>query len=141
MNARTTSARALGLPLLILGVMTLVEGGKVVTGNEAAVLAAGDYVPFVVWTNFLAGPFYVLAGLGLMSGRAQGGRLAQVLALVTAGLGLAFIAHVLSGGAYETRTAVALTVRTVALGLLGTLGHWLLSPASRAAAGSDRATP
>jgi hypothetical protein len=41
------------------GLMTIKEGGAVLLGNEAAVAAAGNYVPFVLWFNFLSGFAYI----------------------------------------------------------------------------------
>src|SRR3990167_3275987 len=47
------------------GLLTIKEGGMTLIGNEAAVSAAGNYVPFVLWFNFVAGFAYVVAGAGL----------------------------------------------------------------------------
>jgi len=127
--------------LLVLGVMTLVTGGKVVTGDEAAVLAHGDYVPFVVWTNVLLGPLYITAAVGLLLSHSWGGRLAQILAATTLMLALAFGAHALLGGAYELHTAVALTVRITVLAVVGTTGHWILTRLRRQREGEDAAGP
>ena len=48
MTTRKLILAALGVALLVLGVMTLVTGGKVIMGDEAAMAAHGDFVPFVV---------------------------------------------------------------------------------------------
>ena len=50
---------------IAFGLVTIKEGGTVLFGNEAARTAAGNYVPFVLWFNFLAGFAYVIAGAGL----------------------------------------------------------------------------
>ncbi|MFA7320575.1 MAG: hypothetical protein WC000_03825, partial [Dokdonella sp.] len=50
---------------IIFGLLTIKEGGTVLFGGEAARSAAGKYVPFVLWFNFLAGFAYVLAGTGM----------------------------------------------------------------------------
>ena len=34
-------------------------------GGEAARAAAGQFMPFVLWFNFIAGFAYVVAGVGL----------------------------------------------------------------------------
>ena len=49
----------------VFGLATLREGGLVLFGSGATRAAAGDYVDFVVWFNFLAGFAYVIAGTGL----------------------------------------------------------------------------
>lgn len=48
--------------------LTIREGGAVLLGNEAALAAAGSYVPLVLWFNFAAGFAYVIAGAGLWMG-------------------------------------------------------------------------
>jgi hypothetical protein len=126
MTTRKLILAALGVALLVLGVMTLVTGGKVIMGVEAAVAAHGDFVPFVVWGNVSLGPLYLIAGAGLLTRRRWAGLLAQGIAIATLLLGFAFGLHILAGGAYEVHTAIALTVRTTVLAVVGTAGHWIL---------------
>jgi uncharacterized membrane protein (DUF2068 family) len=85
----------------------------VLLGNEAARTAAGNYVPFVLWFNFLAGFAYVISGLGLWLRRRWGLWLAVAIAAATALVFAAFGVHVASGGVYEQRTLVAMSLRTV----------------------------
>lgn len=40
---------------VLFGLLTIQEGGAVLFWSESARAAAGQYVPFVVWFNFLAG--------------------------------------------------------------------------------------
>ncbi|MBP6655150.1 MAG: hypothetical protein KA182_09825, partial [Propionivibrio sp.] len=51
---------------LVFGLLTIFSGGTALFGDEAARAAVGNAVPFVLWFNFIAGFFYVLAGLGLL---------------------------------------------------------------------------
>lgn len=95
----------------LFGVMTLREGGAVLFVDGAARVAAGDYVPFVLWFNFLAGFAYVVAGVGLWFRRPWAARVAIGIAAATMFVFAAFGWHVASGGAFETRTVVAMTVR------------------------------
>jgi hypothetical protein len=53
----------------VFGALTIASGGRVLFVSEAARVATGNYVPFVVWFNFLAGFAYVAAGVGLWLGR------------------------------------------------------------------------
>lgn len=50
---------------VVFGLLTIKVDGTVLFGGEAARAAAGNYVPFVLWFNFLAGFAYVIAGAGL----------------------------------------------------------------------------
>lgn len=103
------------------GLLTIREGGAVLFGDEAARAAVGQYVPFVVGFNFVAGFGYVLAGIGLWMQQRWAAWLAVAIAVATAAVFVAFGVHAYTGGAYEWRTAVAMTLRTavwVALALL-----------------------
>lgn len=97
---------------VLFGAATVASGGNVLFGSGAA--AAGNYVPFVVWFNFLAGFFYVAAGIGLWQRRRWAAWLAVALAVLTALAFAAFGWHVAAGGAFEMRTVAAMTLRTLA---------------------------
>lgn len=116
----TTLNQPRGIPLsaisviaILFGLMTLKEGGAVLFGNEAARAAAGNYVPFVLWFNFLSGFAYIAAGVGLWQQRHWAVWLALAIAaaitLTFAALGL----HINAGGAYEQRTVIAMSMRTL----------------------------
>ena len=67
---------------IILGLATIAEGGSVLLGSRSATAAAGNFVPLVLWVNFLSGFFYVLAGTGIVMARPSGLFLARGLAVV-----------------------------------------------------------
>lgn len=94
------------------GLLTIMEGGTVLFGGEAARLAAGNYVPFVLWFNFLAGFVYVVAGAGLWARRRWVVWLALSIVVGTVAVFAAFGIHILLGGAFEMRTMVAMSLRT-----------------------------
>ena len=107
---RMTVIRGAGVVAVTFGAATIWSGGNVLFGNGAA--AAGNYVPFVVWFNFLAGFFYVAAGAGLWLARRWAARLAAALALATFLAFAAFAVHIATGGAFEPRTVGAMTLRS-----------------------------
>jgi hypothetical protein len=98
---------------IAFGLLTLKSGGQVLFGGPEAREAAGDYVPFVLWFNFIAGFVYVVAGIGLYLGQKLATHLAIVLAAATFLVFVAFGIHVAAGYAFEMRTVIAITVRTV----------------------------
>lgn len=104
---------AIALVAVGFGLLTIKEGGAVLAGNEAALAAAGNYVPFVLWFNFMAGFAYVVAGAGLWLQRRWAICLAVAIAATTALVFAAFGVHVYSGGAYELRTVIAMSLRTL----------------------------
>ncbi len=104
--------RVLAFIAIVFGLMTIKEGGMVLYGNTAALSAAGDYVPFVLWFNFIAGFFYVIAGIGLWLHKHWAVWLAIGLAAGTALMFVAFGLHISLGGAFAKRTVIAMSLRT-----------------------------
>ena len=104
---------AISLVAIGFGLLTIKEGGTILFGDEAARDAAGNYVPFVLWFNFLAGFAYVIAGAGLWLQQRWAAWLAVAIALATALTFVAFIVHIYFGGAFEQRTVIAMSLRTL----------------------------
>ncbi|MDP3616378.1 MAG: hypothetical protein Q8R49_00930 [Rhodoferax sp.] len=104
---------ATSLVALGFGLLTIKEGGTILFGSEAARTDAGNYLPFVLWFNFVAGFAYVVAGAGLWLRQRWAVWLAVAIAAATALTFGAFGVHVYSGGAYEQRTVVAMSLRTL----------------------------
>lgn len=132
MNANPTIRRrwmrATSLVAVAFGLLTLKEGGTVLFGGPQARAAAGQVVPFVLWFNFAAGFAYVAAGVGLWMQRRWALWLAVVIAASTAMTFAAFGVHVLGGGADETRTVVAMTLRTLVWAALAAVAWKALAP-------------
>ncbi len=104
---------AFALVAVGFGLLTIKEGGATLLGNEAALAAAGNYVPFVLWFNFAAGFAYVIAGVGLWLRQRWAVWLAIAIASATAITFCAFGVHVAFGGAWEQRTLIAMSLRTL----------------------------
>ncbi len=119
--------RGASIVAVLFGVMTLKEGGTVLFGSEAARTAAGAYVPFVLWFNFLAGFAYVLAGLALWRRQSWSSGLALGIAVATALVFAAFGVYVMNGGAFEARTVAAMALRTTVWLVIGALA-WRMRP-------------
>lgn len=100
----------------IFGIITLIEGGSVLFSDGPARLAAGNFVPVILWVNFASGFIYILAGLAILLGRRSGLILARALAGMLVMLFGYFLIHILMGGAWETRTLGAMILR---------LGFWV----------------
>ena len=110
---RGLSVWAMSVIAVVFGLMTIKEGGAVLFGDTGARAAAGNYIPFVVWFNFLAGFAYVAAGIGLWMQRRWAMGLAIVIALATALASVALGISILSGTPFEQRTVFAMGLRTV----------------------------
>ena len=115
---------AISLFAIAFGVMTIKEGGSVLFIDGAARAAAGHYVPFVLWFNFIAGFAYIVAGAGLWLQRRWAVPLAIFIAVSTLAVFAAFAVHVIFGGAYAQRTLVAMTARSTIWIAIATIGAW-----------------
>lgn len=100
---------------VIFGLLTIFSGGMALFGRAEM----GNTVGFVLWFNFLAGFFYVVAGIGLALKRVWSWWLALAIAIGSATVLAAFGLYVVRGGAYEMRTVFAMTLRTAV---------WLVMP-------------
>lgn len=116
--------RLAALVAVAFGLLTLKEGGTILFGDASARAAAGNYVPFVLWFNFLAGFAYVMAGVGLWMQRRAAAWLALAIVVATALVFVAFGAHVYGGGAYEPRTVIAMSLRTLVWAAIAAIA-WL----------------
>jgi hypothetical protein len=95
------------------GLLTIKSGGAILFGDEATRATAGNYVPFVLWFNFIAGFAYVAAGAGLWLRQRWSAWLAVAIAVATLITFAALGAHIFAGGLYEQRTLIAMSLRSV----------------------------
>jgi len=114
MNQHRIGQLALALFALGFGLLTIASGGRVLFGGEEARLAAGHYVPFVLWFNFLAGFAYLVAGYAIVRSPAWATKLSLWIAVATALVFAGLALHIGTGGMFELRTVVAMTFRTLA---------------------------
>ncbi|MCK5263530.1 MAG: hypothetical protein KAJ92_07570 [Gammaproteobacteria bacterium] len=110
---RPIAFRVISIVAILFGMLTIKSGGMVLFTEGEAHQAAGDYVPFVLWFNFLAGFVYIVAGLGFWFGKNWAIGLAVAIALATLLVFVAFGIHVLMGGSYEVRTVMAMSLRSM----------------------------
>ena len=111
-SRRIILIRVISIVAIGFGLLTIKAGGAILIGSDSARETAGNYVPFVLWFNFLAGFVYVIAGAGLWMQARWATWLAISIALATAIAFVVFGAHVYSGGAFEKRTVLAMSFRT-----------------------------
>ena len=100
---------AIGLTLFAL--LTLFMSGSVIFDLFGIREKEGNYVLFIVVTNFLAGFLYLFGAYGLFTGRVWTTRL---LAITTGVLTVSFFGllfHINSGGVYEAQTIKAMIFR------------------------------
>jgi hypothetical protein len=104
--------KLIGLIAIAFGLLTLKSGGEVLFIDGAGRAAAGNYVPFVLWFNFLMGFLYIAAGVGIWLQKRWAAWLAIFIALATLAVFAAFGVHISQGGLYEQRTLKAMILRS-----------------------------
>lgn len=103
--------KALSLFTIVFGLVTIFSGGNVLF-TESGKLAAGKIVPLVLWYNFIAGFFYIIAGLAIFKQKSAAIRLSLFLANSAVAIYFALLVHIFKGNEYELRTLIAMTFRT-----------------------------
>jgi len=112
-TSRPRWAIVLALIAAAFGVVTVFEGGKILFGPPAERAAAGNIVPFVLWFNFIAGFAYIVAGYGVFLWKRWAAQLSATIAITTIAVFAALGVYIFLGGVFETRTIVAMTIRSL----------------------------
>lgn len=98
--------------VIIFGVMTLIEGSSVAFDVGKARINAGNYVPFVLWFNFLSGFVYIINGIGLLLEKKWASKSSLFLLISILIVYFLLLIHILLGGLYETKTVIAMGLRS-----------------------------
>ncbi len=109
---------------LVFGIATVKSGGDVLFWSVEAKTAAGNYVDFVLWSNFILGFVYVLCAFALLLRPRCAFYLAAAIALSTLLVFAALGVHIAVGRPYEMRTVLAMVFRSV----LWVMAAFLLRP-------------
>ena len=115
--------RILSVIAVVFGLLTLKAGGSVIFNIGSARQVEGNFVPFVVWFNFLSGFFYIAAGIGLWLQRRWAVTLSIALVISISITYIVFGIHVLNGGPYEMRTVYAMALRTFVWGVISIVSY------------------
>lgn len=102
---------ALSAITIIFGIITIFAGGNALF-TESGKLAAGKIVSLILWYNFIAGFFYIAAGIAIFRQKSMAIRIAMLLANSSIAIYFALLMHIFEGNVYEMRTLIAMTLRT-----------------------------
>ena len=97
---------------ILFGLLTLKSGGAVLFIDGADRIAAGNYIPFVLWSNFILGFFYIIAGVGIWLQKSWATWLAIIITVATLIVFVSFGIHINGGALYEQRTFKAMILRS-----------------------------
>jgi len=104
---------------ILFGLTTIKAGGAVLFADATARDQAGNYVPFVLWSNFIGGFLYVAAGISILVRSITALRLSILIATLAVATFAALGVHIFLGGRYEMRTVLAMLFRTTVWVVIG----------------------
>jgi hypothetical protein len=123
------SLKYVGIVILIgFGLLTLFLSTSVIFDLFGIRAREGNYVLFVVWSNFISSIIYLIAAYGLVKNEKW---TISLLGLSTVILIIAFVGlkiHINAGGLYETKTVGAMIFRISVTLLLTIVSYFLIIP-------------
>jgi len=108
---------------IVFGLLTIKSGGTVLFVDGTFRQEAGNYVPFVVWFNFLAGFVYLIAGSGIWVQKHWAVWISIFIVATTLVVFAILGVHILMGGMYEVRTIAAMSLRTIVWALIAIFSY------------------
>ena len=117
------SAVVLGL----FGTLTLFMTTFVILDLFGIRAKEGNYVLFVVWSNFISGLLYLAAAFGFVKRKAWTVKLLGVATSVVLIAFVGLIVHINTGGIYENETVGAMIFRVILTLTFAILAHFTLS--------------
>ena len=112
--------------LLLFALLTLFLSGSVIFDLFGIRAKEGNYVPLVVWANFISSILYLVAAYGLFKMKKWSVWLiaVSVFILVAAFIGLKL--HINEGGLYEAKTVSAMLFRIGLTVFIAVASYFLL---------------
>ena len=109
------------------GLLTLFLSTSVIFDLFGIRAKEGNYVLFIVWSNFISSILYLIASYGFVTSKKWTAKLLGVstIILITALIGLFY--HINSGGIYETKTIGAMIFRISVTMVLAALAYFTIT--------------
>ena len=104
--------KIIAIAAILYGIITVKAGGSTLFVDEVR-FAAGDYVPFVLWINFILGFAYIIAGIGLFMGKVWAKTLSVAIASITLITYAALGIHIALGGLFKAKTVKVMAIRSL----------------------------
>ncbi len=122
------------LPAFIIGAfgaLTVFMSSSVIFDLFGIRAKEGNFVPFIVWTNFFAGWAYLAAAYGFVTRQKWTAKLLGTFVVV---LLVAFVAlkmHIHAGGLYEERTVKAMMFRMTVTAVFAAIAYFTINKKKR----------
>ena len=105
------------------GLLTLFLSTSVIFDFFGIRAKEGNYVPFVVWSNFISSILYLFAAYGFTKNKKWTATLLGISTLILIGAFIGLKSHINSGGIYETKTIGAMIFRISVTLVFATLAY------------------
>ena len=112
-NKQSVFLRILGVVAILFGIMTLKSGGATLFIDSATREVSGNFIPFVVWSNFLMGFAYIIAGIGIWLNQNWTKVLTIGIVTITLLTFFVFGIYILMDGVFEIKTVKVMTFRSL----------------------------
>jgi len=117
----------LGLFIAIFGLLTLYLSGSIIFDLFGVREAQGNYVPFVIWANFISSLIYLVSAYGVISKQSWTPKLLSGSVIILLITGVGFYFYVQAGGVHEAKTSAAIPFRIVVTSVFMFLS-WFIRP-------------
>lgn len=105
------SKNLLCLAAAIFGIITLFASSSVLFDYSNILEKEGNYPAPILWVNLLTSPLFLLAAIGFKHSKKWTLHLLLLILIILIVSLIVFIQLIKNGGAYETETLVALSIR------------------------------
>jgi len=107
----------------VFGLASIKSGGSVLFIDGSFRENVGNYIPFIVWFNFLFGFIYVVAGVGLWWQKPWAVWVSLFITITTLIVFSILMNYIVSGELYEPRTVYAMIFRLFVWVLITIVSH------------------
>lgn len=113
--------------LALFGIVTLFMSSSVIFDLFGIRAKEGNYVPFVVWANWLCGFIYLAAAYGFMKSKRWTSVILGIAVLILIVTYIGLFIYIQCGGIYETKTVYAMGFRTGLTILFSSIAYFLIN--------------
>lgn len=113
--------------LTVLGVMSVFLTTSVILDLFDIRAKEGNYVLFVVWTNWVCGILYLSAAYGFVKNKKWTTVSLEIASVILITAFVALEIHINDGGIYERKTEVAMIFRTIITVVLTVIAYFSIT--------------
>lgn len=123
---KNTILKIVAVSLLLFALLTLFLSASVIFDLFGIRAKEGNYVPLVVWANFISSILYLVAAYGLFKMKKWPVWLLAISAVILVAASIGLKIHISEGGLYEAKTVNAIIFRIGLTTLLALVSYFLL---------------